>query len=463
MLHGIYRIKKEWYEKKNILLKGTHEESRHLLLFCMQRNLRIAGFLQEGRDRVLHYLPVYTPEEIAGGAYEVVSAPEEIMERDPASESAGSHCLYGSDWEERRRELLMEGVPGERIFVDDYRLENCRGFYAVINPDAPLNVIRFHERQIMSRYFAGNAIFDRLALDRGTRYVFPGWRGKGDTVLICSLMEAYKEKVGCKRLVFLASRGHEEIVRLFPAVDGVLTMDLESRLSLETYLLLSPEEKQENLCFCGFGPQYCGLGRDWSILKGRPTMAGLFRKALGLEETALFQRIGDDFLVPATTKQEELFRKLQGERSVLVIPQAHGLYQVMDMDEKTKKFKPAIRRFLERLCAEWTARGYRVYCNIGNPEEPCIPGTVPLSLTIRELLTVCRGFSMIYTVRTGLADILALCGCRMRVLNPVPVTHTLEMFNTATDLRMVNPDIQNDYWCPEGEDVLMSGILGGGF
>lgn len=459
-MRSLYRIKESWYQEKKVLLGGCGRETRALLLFCMQQNLRVAGFLKE-KETEFHYLPVFSEEELEEGTAVARSA-EALMEQDPQAGLPGCFQLRSDGWEEEWKRLVQEGVPEEKIFVDIYHLENLRGYYIVVNPDMPMAVQRFHERQIQSRYLEGKAIYGSLASQRDTQFVFPGWWGKGDTVLMASLMESYKKERGIANLVMLAARGHEEIIRFFPAVDGILTLSQDSRKALETYIILSEKYVGENLVWCGFSLAYCGYGKNWSNLTGKPTMLGIFRKALLLPQDAGLCFIPDCFLSPARADTQALLEELEREEAVLVIPQANGLYQILDMDPATENSREMIWAFLERLCEGWASKGKKVYCNIGGKKEPCLKGAVPLSLSIPDLLSVSRGFQLIYTVRTGLADILALGGNKMRVLNHKAVTRNLQMFRDATDLRLVNPRIVNDDWSPEGQDALLEEIIKGG-
>ena len=59
MLRSLYRIRESWYQKEKVLLCGCSKETRALLLFCMQQNLRVAGFLKE-KETEFHYLPVFS-------------------------------------------------------------------------------------------------------------------------------------------------------------------------------------------------------------------------------------------------------------------------------------------------------------------------------------------------------------------------------------------------------------------
>ncbi len=460
MLRSLYRIRESWYQKEKVLLCGCSKETRALLLFCMQQNLRVAGFLKE-KETEFHYLPVFSEEELEGDAAVVRSA-EALMEQDPQAGLPGCFWLCDDGWEQEWKRLVQEGVPEEKIFVDIYHLENLRGYYIVVNPNMPTAVQRFHEYQIQSQYLEGKAVYGSLASQKDTQFVFPGWWGKGDTVLMASLMESYKKEKGIAKLVMLAARGHEEIIRFFPAVDGILTLNQNSRKALETYLLLSEKYVGENLVWCGHSLEYCGYGKNWSNLKGKPTMLGIFRKALLLPPDAGLCFIPDCYLSPAKADTQALFQELKGEEAVLVIPQANGLYQILDMEPATKNARKMIWDFLERLCECWISNGKKVYCNIGRKGEPCLKGAVPLSLSIPDLLSISRGFQLIYTVRTGLADILALGRNKMRVLNHKAVTCNLQMFQEATDLRLVHPGIVNDDWSPEGQDVLLEEIIKGG-
>ncbi len=265
-MKNLYRVKGFWYQQEHILLDGCCKEADALLLFCMQQGLKITGFL-EGKEMQFHYLPAISlgqqekvqssmhralgqQEEVrssmhrAPGQQEegwaVIRSAAELMERDPQAGRPGSHLLCQEGWEQEWKRLLAEGVPDGDIFVDLFHLEHMRGYYIVINPSAPTTVQRFHASQIQSQYMEGMAIYGRLAARQDTQFVFPGWWGKGDTALMASFMASYKKAKDISRLVMLCARGHEEIIRFFPAVDGILTLSQGSRKALETFFYRKP-------------------------------------------------------------------------------------------------------------------------------------------------------------------------------------------------------------------------------
>ncbi len=511
-MRNLYRVKQHWYRKKRILLAGCGEETGALLLFAMQQSLKITGLLRE-KEMAFHYLPAFSEAEVregsainrskgevregkgvcqsegearegkgirqsegevregkdicqsegeAGKGYAIIRSPEELMEKNPEAEMPGCHQLRQEGWEQEWRRLLAEGVPEEAIFVDLYHLEHAKGYYIAVNPSAPTAVQRFHGSWIQSQYLEGQAIYSRLAAVWDTQFVFPGWWGKGDTALMASLMGAYKKSRDIQRLVMLCARGHEEIIRFFPAVDGILTLSQGSRQALETYLLLSEAYDGGNLVRCGFQLGYCAYGKDWSHLEGKPTMLGLFREALSLPPDAALTPIPERFLTPSKPQMQALLEKIRKEQALLIIPNANGFYQVLDAGVGREKGREAILAFLERLSMGWARQGRKVYCNLGGEGEVCLPGASPLQLSIPDLLSISQGFRLIYSVRTGLADILALGRNRLRVLNHAPAMRSLQMFNDATDLGRVRPGIVNDYWSREGQEALLEELLGGG-
>lgn len=514
-MKNLYRVKGFWYQQEHILLDGCCKEADALLLFCMQQGLKITGFL-EGKEMQFHYLPAISlgqqekvqssmnralgqqeefqssmhralgqqegiqssmhralgqQEEVrssmhrAPGQQEegwaVIRSAAELMERDPQAGRPGSHLLCQEGWEQEWKRLLAEGVPDGDIFVDLFHLEHMRGYYIVINPSAPTTVQRFHASQIQSQYMEGMAIYGRLAARQDTQFVFPGWWGKGDTALMASFMASYKKAKDISRLVMLCARGHEEIIRFFPAVDGILTLSQGSRKALETYLLLSETYDSGNLVRCGFQLGYCGYGKDWSHLEGKPTMLGLFRKSLGLPPDAAPSPIPDSFLAPSKPQMQAFLEQIKEEEAILIIPDANGFYQILDADLGREQGREAIWAFLERLCLGWVRQGRKVYCNLGREGDPCLEGAVPLCLPIPDLLSISQGFRLIYAVRTGLADILALGRNRLQILYHAPATRNLQMFNDATDLGQVRPGIVNGYWSQEGQEALLEELIKG--
>ena len=164
---------------------------------------------------------------------------------------------------------------------------------------------------------------------------------------------------------------------------------------------------------------------------------------------------------PSKPQMQAFLEQIKEEEAILIIPDANGFYQILDADLGREQGREAIWAFLERLCLGWVRQGRKVYCNLGREGDPCLEGAVPLCLPIPDLLSISQGFRLIYAVRTGLADILALGRNRLQILYHAPATRNLQMFNDATDLGQVRPGIVNGYWSQEGQEALLEELIKG--
>lgn len=461
MLKGLYRIKEKWFSEDKILIRGAGLEAHHIFLFCLQQELPVMGFLADGKKVVLlHSLPLF--DEKPDG-YVVIESIEELWERDPKADDPNSFCLCESGWERQREMLLLSGVPNDRIYVDYYHLENVKGYYVVTSPNLQNQISRYHARQIRQWFLSGKAIFERLSTDQKSQYVLPQYFGSGDLIWISAMMRVYKEKYNDKKLVVLTNKERKEIPLLYPSIDEVVVLDEDSLWSLKTYFRLSPGLDKQNICDLStilsakFGLQETE-GIPWAESKQNVAQQ-FFRRALGLEGKGSWEMIPEQFLRPQSPKERRWMETIEAQDAVLIIPKTNFINVALESDPDTKGYAGLMWRFLADLAQEWKSCGKTVYCNIGSPDDFLLPGTLPLALTIRELLAVCKSFRMIYSIRTGLADILAFSGCPLRVLYPASVNERWEYLNGLCNLQQLNENIVNDYWSPEGGEELKRRVL----
>lgn len=74
--------------------------------------------------------------------------------------------------------------------------------------------------------------------------------------------------------------------------------------------------------------------------------------------------------------------------------------------------------FWEQIAEGLQERGYNVYTNSGSELEPVIKNTEKLFLPIREMIEMMNQVKAFISIRNGLCDVLAECGCQKIILYP---------------------------------------------
>ena len=270
MLGNTLRIKnRDRWNRQKVRIGKDDPLRREKFLFCMQNGLRVRGFpdVEETPEGVL--LPQIS----------------EITEPEPTAFDDGHYVLYERGWEEQRKILIESGVEQEKIHVDLWNLEN-RHLNYVISSRIPSSVLRISWEVLEYRYRKGKQLVMELNRNREERYILPCWWGKGDTILLGSLLRQLRNGEEKRKIVLLIRRGHEELTTLFPWIDGYRILNQDERISMTTYFDIFGEAECGNVTYVMRSFPWCGLGKNWSDLEESTTMASVFRKGLSLEENS---------------------------------------------------------------------------------------------------------------------------------------------------------------------------------
>lgn len=206
----------------------------------------------------------------------------------------------------------------------------------------------------------------------------------GDTVNIAAFISSYKAFHRIDRVILIIKEQHEDLVSIFPCIDGYLSISNEQMWGLRVYILSEKLFSQSNVLYGHFDVT------DWSFAH--------FTNKMLLNFVEEFK--ADILNIPLDSKADRITLSNIDmsiyEGAVLLLPHA----QTLRLQSES---------FWNHLVFKMKENGLdKIYTNIGNPEETVLPGTEPLSMKISELCCACRYFKRIIGVRSGIFDVLAL-------------------------------------------------------
>lgn len=91
------------------------------------------------------------------------------------------------------------------------------------------------------------------------------------------------------------------------------------------------------------------------------------------------------------------------------------------------------------IIKKYLKQGYNIYTNVRNDTEKALENTIPLSLRLEELYGVVDQFEHVYSLRSGLCDLLAFSDVNLTVYYP-----PLECDNIYTSYNFKNLGIRDD-------------------
>jgi len=227
----------------------------------------------------------------------------------------------------------------------------------------------------------------------------------GDTTIALSLIGAYCAQRGITRPCPIVKPGHSDLVDLFPSIrEKIVISDNEMHQSkLEFHAQHIYETPAHLYCHFPVHPGTCWLERK-PYTPGMDFYDEYKRDVFHLPINTPVQR-PEEPLLPLQRAQE-LSRMADPARTILLVPHAYSV-------------KWTSAAFWNRLASVLAASGYTVYTNTGLPAEQPIAGTLPLRLTLSELLFFTSRIRNTVAGRCGLCDLLAMAGRKMIVIDPM--------------------------------------------
>lgn len=218
----------------------------------------------------------------------------------------------------------------------------------------------------------------------------------GDTLYAAALVRTYKENnKSVSRVCLILKKGHEEIGKMFAAVDEVLVSD-EIVEILDCYSMYTQIWRLNNYIYGHFkksnrfvyDKEYDRKGCD-AIL---PRYCGLI---MNLPSDAKLEKI---------SLKSETRQKKGKENEAVIMPYARTARMLPDS-------------FWEDTAGRLKEKGYFVYTNIGNEKEKVVPGTKALRKSLMETALFCEKCSVVIALRSGICDLLGFTETNLVVLN----------------------------------------------
>lgn len=212
--------------------------------------------------------------------------------------------------------------------------------------------------------------------------------GLGDTLAVASFTSHIRRNYGAKRLILVCKKGYGDIARMFDAIDGCICM----------------ERKQLALiygCGCQYGQNYIiGYVPEGAVYHYKRRTELYLRHILQLPVDSEPDKVSRRFLIHIDDATKRKWSK-----AVILAPHANT-------------FQPLPEYFWEMLAEELRKNGYAVYTNTAG-EEPTVQGTERISLSLREMFTICFYCRGLISYRSGFSDIMALNKkIRHLIINP---------------------------------------------
>ncbi|WP_026834806.1 hypothetical protein [Eubacterium xylanophilum] len=212
----------------------------------------------------------------------------------------------------------------------------------------------------------------------------------GDTLYVCSLLNAYK-KSNNKKICVIAKKFHEELVKMFDGIDDVIISN-QAVSCLEKYSVTRKVWERENYLYGYFHKDvFDQLDKShYNSIEGN--MVEKYKHiVLGIPGESEMSRPG----IPT----------IQGYENVAIIaPYA-----------QTEEMLPG--EFWDRLVWELKDIGLEVLTNVKDSSEKEVGGTARFSGSLSELAQVGRSCKCVISLRSGICDLLALVDSNIIIIN----------------------------------------------
>jgi hypothetical protein len=216
----------------------------------------------------------------------------------------------------------------------------------------------------------------------------------GDVYWAMSFLPAYRKKHGiCDVAVIVIGKGCREAAELF-GIENIVSL---SQTEMDEFVQAIIFTREENCIIAHHDRPYTD-----NIIKYLDKYFLSFidyykRVVYGLSKTACATP-------PVSRESFENIAKIPKAKSVIISPYAKSVVGMPNA-------------FWEKICKEYKEKGFHVYTNIVGDELP-IDGTLPLSLSIKQIIPVVEHAGTFIGIRSGLCDILHTAKCHKTVVFP---------------------------------------------
>ncbi|MBR4227361.1 MAG: hypothetical protein IKR86_11505 [Candidatus Methanomethylophilaceae archaeon] len=233
-------------------------------------------------------------------------------------------------------------------------------------------------------YRRGKELVKRLE-GTGHRYIMQCWGGMGDDYRILGRLNSYN-KAHSTMVHPIVAPGSRDLLSLY-RYDGMV-IEKSEKNDIMTYLRISQDyDTPLDLMVNDKHLDSIVTGKEYPFSFNCPE--DLFAPNLGIPPKTPF----DIFHIPKA--DSALSSKVRG--SILLVPHALFMHDAYD----TERFQV----LMEKIVTFFSERGFKLYTNVVGNQKP-IPGTLPLTTSVSELVSVAHLFSHVISVSTGLADVL---------------------------------------------------------
>ena len=253
----------------------------------------------------------------------------------------------------------------------------------------------YNKLQIYKSYITDNRRFrlvmSKIMTDNECIYI-SCLGGIGDTVFLLSFIEEFKNQKGVKKVKFLIRRNHKDILKMF----GISDKDII--ILTEKNALLLRRKKDVRLDNYIYGhPDLEILNPEELLVLDGITLMDLYRVCvLHIDANSSLKKISIDFI-----------EKNAKANMIILAPYCVSTPKVENI-------------FWEKLVREIKRKnsGYMLYTNVKNGKEKKIKGTSEIHTDLKNLCCLAGRCKMFISVRSGLCDLLAMCGICLTVIYP---------------------------------------------
>lgn len=260
-------------------------------------------------------------------------------------------------------------------------------------------------------------------------YYFECCGGMGDTMLTCGYMKALEKKY-CSKIKLIVKKSHAFIPEMFEITDSlVIGRDIS-----ETFI------KKKTFSEPKIGKVYsahpCKHPELWSFFEPVYYYTSTIRF---LEWFKQFLGIDKDTQLVFPKSYPKLPKKLRD-----AILQIAPLNKVAMISPEAVSVPALPQYFWEELVEKLNQDGLQVICNVMNPENT-VSGTHYISMSSSDAVALSMECNSVYSVRSGLCDLIFERGADLHVYHPLHKTFFLyemnEMFpGINIDERIILPE-----------------------
>ena len=256
-------------------------------------------------------------------------------------------------------------------------------------------------------------INDKLKLDEDTYYYYC-CAGLGDTMITLSIREELEKKFG-KKIFFILKKTHTVVAKMYEEKNCFILEDREMQAIVEKNLYKKPEGGKIYAAHPAFHEELRDFFRPIYDQNSTERFVPWFYEFFGLSGLEGIKE--PTYYPPMTQALKNKISKFDSvDNIVMLSPEATSML-------------PMSNRFWESLTEELKEKGYTVVSNVIRKERT-VNGSIYIDLTAEEAVILGLNCKAVYSVRSGLCDLIFSKGKDLHVYYPTHSSYFIYSLNS---------------------------------